>query len=60
MGSRAHQDIFPDENLSKKNPSPVAGEVGVLSGEPVCNPAGVSGGEFISSEIPSCTVCSVL
>ncbi|XP_064919936.1 intraflagellar transport protein 43 homolog isoform X1 [Columba livia] len=26
MGSRAHQDIFPDENLSKKNPSPVAGE----------------------------------
>lgn len=62
MGRRARQDFFPDENLSRKNsPSASLGEVGVLPGEPVCNPAGVSsGGFFVPSEILSRVVCSVL
>lgn len=62
MGRRARQEFFPDENLSRKNsPSASLGEVGVPSGEPVCNPAGFpTGGFFVSSETLSRMVCSVL
>lgn len=62
MGRRARQDLFADENLSRKNsPSASLGEVGVLSGGLVCYPAGVSSGELlISSESPSCMVCFAL
>jgi len=62
MGRRTRQDLFPDENLSRKNaPSASPGEVGVLAGEPACGPAAVpSGGVFAASESLSHVACSVL
>lgn len=53
MGRRARQD----ENLSRKNSlSASLGEVGVLLGEPVCNPAGVSPVEDSSVLLRSCAL----
>lgn len=48
MGRRARQEFFPDENpIRKSSQSAALGEVGVLSGEPDCNPAGVSSGNSL-------------